>query len=326
MSTSRDLVIDYLRFLGLTLIILAHCNPPECLFQIRTFDVPLMLYVSGLAYAGKTIGNLRKFYIGRTLRLLIPVYLFLALFLPVYAWLQGDNLKVDRIYSSLNLTGGIGYVWIIRVFLLVMLITPLCLFVTKCKTELHRWIAGAIVLVAYFLYNTYVAPWKTDSVWTQYIIPYVIGYGILFTVGNLTYKSNTLFRMALMSVFGGISVYFALDSGFAPQKAKYPPRDLFLAYGIFCSVFLYSLASAIKCKSDVTSFASRIVEYISSRTIWIYLWHIPLVLYLPLDLQWIYKFVITYAVALAATYLQNRMMYFYISRRGNAWWCKYLIS
>jgi fucose 4-O-acetylase-like acetyltransferase len=52
---NRDLRIDILRVAGLLLIILAHVSPPFLLFQFRTFDVPLMVFVSGLSYlaAGK---------------------------------------------------------------------------------------------------------------------------------------------------------------------------------------------------------------------------------------------------------------------------------
>lgn len=42
----RNNCIDLLRFWGLSLIILAHVNPPGILFHIRCFDVPLMLFVS----------------------------------------------------------------------------------------------------------------------------------------------------------------------------------------------------------------------------------------------------------------------------------------
>lgn len=46
----RSFRLDLMRLLGLLLIIFAHIGPPNALFQIRTFDVPMMIFVSGVAY------------------------------------------------------------------------------------------------------------------------------------------------------------------------------------------------------------------------------------------------------------------------------------
>ncbi|SFK21637.1 hypothetical protein SAMN04488079_106193 [Methylophaga sulfidovorans] len=46
----RDHRIDLLRFIGLSMIIFAHVGPPSILFQLRNFDVPLMVLISGMSY------------------------------------------------------------------------------------------------------------------------------------------------------------------------------------------------------------------------------------------------------------------------------------
>ncbi len=43
---NRNVVVDLMRFLGIALIILAHVEPPNIIFQARTFDVPMMVFVS----------------------------------------------------------------------------------------------------------------------------------------------------------------------------------------------------------------------------------------------------------------------------------------
>jgi fucose 4-O-acetylase-like acetyltransferase len=47
---SRETYVDFLRALGLLMIILAHTepDPSKTLFQLRTCDVPLMVFVSAL--------------------------------------------------------------------------------------------------------------------------------------------------------------------------------------------------------------------------------------------------------------------------------------
>ena len=78
---TRDLSIDYLRFVGLSLIILAHASVPFTLTQIRCFDVPLMIFISGLTASQKTFPSYGKYIVSRTKRLLVPVYIFLTLYL-----------------------------------------------------------------------------------------------------------------------------------------------------------------------------------------------------------------------------------------------------
>ena len=52
---NRDISIDLLRFVGLSCIIFAHIDAPFVLNQLRCFDVPLMLFVSGLTCSGRSI-------------------------------------------------------------------------------------------------------------------------------------------------------------------------------------------------------------------------------------------------------------------------------
>lgn len=72
----RDNSIDFLRGIGILLIILAHCSPPIFLFNLRVFDVPLMLFVSGLAFSNRKYHSIPKFLYHRAKRLLIPLYIF----------------------------------------------------------------------------------------------------------------------------------------------------------------------------------------------------------------------------------------------------------
>lgn len=119
----RDPSIDLLRFIGLTMIILAHIGLSRSislLFQLRSFDVPLMVFTSGLAFSGRNTGAYLPFIGKRTLRLIVPVYLFVAAYILLNPILSGWGL-VDEYTSKviagtfmLRLNPSIGYVWIIR--------------------------------------------------------------------------------------------------------------------------------------------------------------------------------------------------------------------
>ena len=127
---NRDLSIDLLRFLGLTMIVLVHVNPPFWLTQFRSFDVPMMVFVSGLTVARKEVSSYVGYIVKRTKRLVIPVWTFLAFYLLGFYYLQfwilPDQYLTGRMIlrSFLLLDQSIGYVWIIRVFLLIMLLPP----------------------------------------------------------------------------------------------------------------------------------------------------------------------------------------------------------
>ncbi|WP_400262599.1 acyltransferase family protein [Sphingobacterium sp. SG20118] len=137
----RDKSIDIIRSIGLICIILAHINPPFTIFQIRNFDVPLMIFISGYLFGDKnqTFNSLNDFssYLWkRFVRLVIPVWLFLSVFYSIqyaFPFLFKINYTdfPDIMISSYMLMDGFGYVWIIRVFLMIAILGPLCSRIIK---------------------------------------------------------------------------------------------------------------------------------------------------------------------------------------------------
>lgn len=115
----RDERIDLLRAFGLLMIILAHVEPPNYLFQLRNFDVPLMVIVAGLSFQRSFKAESYWSYLwGRIKRLVLPVWIFLSFyfFLEFLVGFPGTLPEGKVVLSSYLLLNGIGYVWIIRVF------------------------------------------------------------------------------------------------------------------------------------------------------------------------------------------------------------------
>ncbi len=46
----RNLYIDFMRALGLILLIGVHVNAPDWYVAVRSFDVPLMVFISAMCY------------------------------------------------------------------------------------------------------------------------------------------------------------------------------------------------------------------------------------------------------------------------------------
>ena len=132
----RERYIDILRAFGLLSIIYVHVLfIPKCLLELNTFNVPLMIFVSGLCVPIE-LPNLKEFYIKRIMRLIIPVWLFLSVYLIFLSILYNYGiclyyLTPTMVWRSYMLLDGIGFVWVIRIFLLMMLVTPMILKLNK---------------------------------------------------------------------------------------------------------------------------------------------------------------------------------------------------
>ena len=110
----RDNNIDLIRFIGLSLIILAHISPPDIILNLRTFDVPIMIFVSGMTYYNKHLSFSFKNILHRFKRLVFPVWIFLTIyFIPIILLKSvGIDLGLNfrHILGSYLLLDGIGYV------------------------------------------------------------------------------------------------------------------------------------------------------------------------------------------------------------------------
>lgn len=325
--SKRDNYIDFIRFLGITLIIIAHINAPAMLTQIRCFDVPLMIFASGLAYSNKKIkATWHNFYWPRIKRLLIPVYIFIPFYLLLLLIADIPVTKELCVRSFLlTLRGSIGYVWIIRVFLLMTLVTPL-LIKTKSKFN-NMGIMGTILLILCLNEIAVLSIHKVEpmpiylEVYTD-IVPYLFGYSTIFLLGlsvNTTCKSmkqgmGTHLALVLTMVIGSLFFIYhtKINSGaFSFVAYKFPPRMIYLVYGIICCLIIWWLKPYIGKLADI-----RFVLFVGRNTIWIYLWHMVYVIiankYLP---HWGERFLFVYFISIVTYYVQFRIIEYINSKK-----------
>ena len=186
----RNSKIDLLRFIGLSMIIFAHIGSYGVLFQIRNFDVPLMVLVSGMSF-GLSYKISEKYFTylwKRVKRLIFPVWIFLTIYFISLLILDPQSLDLDfkKVITSYLLISGIGYVWIIKVFILVAMISPL-IFQLHTKISSHKkyFLLLALIFIIYEFLRYLSLPYiqngagKTISYITHYIVP----YGVVFAVG-----------------------------------------------------------------------------------------------------------------------------------------------
>lgn len=324
----RILSIDLLRAIGLFMIILAHIGPCPLLFELRAFDVVLMVFVSGLTFSMKKDFNYVQYLINRTLRLIIPTYIFLTVyFLVRYVFLH--DVDIRTMFLTYSLINGIGYVWIIRIFLLVMIVAPMIYKITT-KLSINQLLLlyavmfFAVDLLVVFSANT---PSSIQKIFTLVVIP-LMGYSVPYSIAIKVKEHNdsipVLLSTILMFLIAAVAIYAMQGNPPHIYPYKYPPRSVYLLYGVNIAVWLYWFMNKIE-KQGWLSF-SRIAlggGKIGQNTIWIYFWHIPFVNFVN---EYIGIWEIRYIVILCLSISCFAIQYILVNDFNNPFLKRYLVG
>lgn len=312
----RNIVVDSMRIIGLFLIILAHVSPPELLFQLRTFDVPMMVFISGMAYhcAGKSDISIFPYITSRFKRLVFPVWAFLILFFSAIFIFKisifYEFLDIKTISTSFLLLNGIGYVWIIRVFLIIAILSPIYVSIVRGRSGAYATLVSLLILsLSSILSSLDINNKMTSHLFTDIIIP-TLTYGAIFILGykclsmKNSEKTLTFILFSVLLISMATYTYINKNIILGPQDFKYPPTMYFASYSIAMTyITLCLLTLILKRRSDLP----YIFNFISSNTIWIYLWHIPVVEYFKktnsID-NFAIKYLMALIISITITYLQ----------------------
>lgn len=288
LSEKRDATLDILRALGLLLIILAHCNPPNWLFQLRNFDVPLMVVVSAATfttlYSGKTI-DLKQFYKKRLIKLILPAWYFLTFFfvsLFLYFFITSTSypFSTKEIVTSYLFYSGIGYVWILRIFIIIALLTPPILYFKEHIKNL--WVYYGTILAIYIAYEAIVVgldamdlPKRYHEFLITVILP-VLPFAAIYAYGVGTRDLSSKWLCCLSLIFLGVFIGFAIplyiEHGYfvQTQTAKYPPTLYYISYALL----MINIAVLILRTKVQSYLPQNMLTWLSINSLWLYLWHI----------------------------------------------------
>jgi hypothetical protein len=292
------------------MIILAHVSPPGIIFQLRNFDVPLMLIVSGMSFGFAFKEEPYSQYVWKRIkRLVFPVWIFLSAYFVFFSTPESNDYEV--VLNSYLLLGGIGYVWIIRVFLLVALIAPFIYHFHKRTDSDSVYLYTLLILfIIYEICRHFTAPYistEFDRI-VSLIILYVIPYSLLFALGlrmpTLTEKSIKVILISFFLCFALLVGAHSYTSGkFIPtQQFKYPPTIYYFSYAISVSVFLWLSSHKIWGILQKNKMMTNFVLFMARNSIWIYLWHIPLIKFIHFN--YLLKYLTVIPISLAITYSQ----------------------
>lgn len=283
---SRVKWLDVLKVIGLFCIILAHVNPPSWLFQIRNFDVVLLMVLSSYLYfylsknKPQEEDSLRYLW-KRVKRLVFPTYIFLAIFFLAAMLISPYPFSANQIVESFLLSDGIGYVWIVRIYLIIAVLLPIArrLFV---KSKISSG-GGCLILFCILIavqemccslnlfdfgivgkdYVAYIIPCFAIIIWTWWAMHTNNRKLLLFSVvATLVYIAVTILIVCITGRFE------------STNSAKYPFRFYYLVYAFAASGWLMLIA---RNKKIITKIWNGVIGFISVHSFWIYLWHIPFV-------------------------------------------------
>ena len=267
----------------------------------------------------------------RIKRLAMPAWIFLVVyFLLNWAirWAP-EQLKFTTIaYNFAFLQdGAIGYIWIIRIFLLVALLGPPI-----------RYLAGRIkstsvylgmLLICWCVYEAilWISLPHLDNpigrVASMYIF-YGVSYGIIFALGA-RFREFSSRQIILISGVGlatflvMMAVLYQIKGQLVPTvHHKSPPTSYYMSNALFAGGLLYLLSGWIVKVVERLWFLERFVMFVAKNSIWVYLWHIIAVqltisiqeagsdqaVLLHLTNNWILNYICVYAFGVIVTWVQ----------------------
>lgn len=293
-KSGRVYTIDVLRTIGLLCVILAHVFPPYHLRVIRSFDVPLMVFVMCWSFL---LSNKNEAYhcyvIKRFKRLVVSCWIFLiiyysafALFSVVFGTQFHYTLK-DIMITALTFEK-FGGTWVIRVYFIIALVLPLAKYLSfsiKNKyRELIFWIfLGIVYMIYYFVFALLN---KSDSNVFRFITITLgiesVGWIICtFAFSRIicNKKKTVHYFLITLLIFFICGVHYKWSN---IDMYKYPPRLYYISYGLVISLLLV-LFFNVNIKeitiSEIICQKFKCIQWLSKNSLWIYYWHM---LYLSL--------------------------------------------
>lgn len=279
----RNNKIDILRFLGIILIILAHCDAPLEINNFRCFDVILLVFISAYMYDENKCVNKNTYILylkNKAKRLLKPTYFFiisfsLVLFIGYRLMGREELFGVKQMFNSLLLCeDSVGYVWIMKVYFINALLAPLFVYLQKkTKNSIYFFLQLIIQFVFYeliiyvyksFFYDDSYIVWVIMHEW----IICCMAYSFIAQI-SLWYKRDANWKKYGWIIWAALFIFTLIKySNFCTVEGKRPANLHYLSWGLFVTEVLFKITPNIEVKP---------IKWISKNSLEIYFTH-PFVL------------------------------------------------
>lgn len=305
----RDCSIDILRFIALSGIVLIHIEPSLFWCQLRSFDVPLMVLLSGVSYS-LSFDYKMKYSLycwKRFKRLVLPVWIYLVIYFVGYLLFYQCLPSLNIIVSYYTLMTG-WYVWIIRVFFIVALFAPIIYRILN-RVSINGMLLGLGLLFLLFecFMNTSYSEFK-GSVYLLMNIPYIFIFALGCRLRDISNRKIIIMLMSFFLVYILFALFYYLRYGeyLLTQVKKYPPQLYYISYALSCCFLLWIYK--LKIYNILPIKFRNICVYIGSHSMWIYLWYIPLISAVNSIEYSIIRYIIVYGLSVGITLIQNKLV------------------
>jgi len=281
-NITRNHKIDNMRALGMILIFLAHSNPPYIVNYFRCFDVILLVFLSNYMLDEKKVSTFQSYkskLVNRIKRILLPTYVFITVFslieFVVYRIAKRPELfGLHQIINSYLLCeNSVGYIWIMKIYILNFVVAPFAFLIIKKANSLIKTVLlllgeTLIYVTCYLLYQRVIPhnyiTWLVFEEWILCFMAYfIVGQeALLNKTTNFWEKNGWLFWGVILLIT--IVINKISNTPFDPVGGKRPPNVQYLSYGIFITLLLYKVMPNARV---------RLFEWISRESLMLYFIH-----------------------------------------------------
>lgn len=276
-------IISYVRIFSMILIFLCHLvqesnsNILNQTAQIFNVGVFIFLFISGFLFGQKKIDNIKKWYIKRGIRILIPLYIFMIGMFILRGIVFNNGIEFDKCINYLfNVQGFFGgilgarHLCFLSTLMICYLITPLLDKGKIIINNIKQCIVGLVVIVGIQLLTCY---FINTRVGLQ--ITYVLIYIIAYFISYLWKRKITLIRVLLLDIIAIIFLairFFSknyFDGSILYENIIVIYEQIIFAISIFMTI--YYLLMIINKKREIS--IGKIIKYIDNISFYFYITH-----------------------------------------------------
>lgn len=263
------------------------------------------------------------YLVKRFRRLIIPTWIYIGVYVVFFAILYSCGISEhefnkEEVINSFLLLDGFGYVWVIRIYFMMAIIAPALFWVSRLPVYLSTlfWCIGlfihiCIVSIRVDIHNVFLY-----KCWC-YIILYIMAYALIYYAGISICKYKKIYVLLVSGImFGVCLIFFMKVNAFDIQTYKYPPKYIYIFYGISISILIYYFS-----KTKIGQRLSEIkgVRYLSKNSLSIYFIHtfvIGLFEYKVLTIStWIGRYISTLIASVAIQLVYSFLLEYIKERR-----------
>ena len=187
----------------------------------------------------------------------------------------------------------------------------------RSKSDTYYLVALLVAFVVYEFARPIMDPflpgrfYKETTANVYYIIPYSLVFGLGLVVPKLSARRNIILGGFFLVVFGAISVHLwqAQDIFVGTQAFKYPPATYYLSYAVSISLFWWVISDVLWKGIEKLNILKSGVLFVAQNSMWIYLWHIPLVKSFSETMPFFPKAVMMLVIASSITAIQSWLVH-----------------